>query len=329
MAVVSDASQLLSLLEEPRIKSAVEGFEKTRNESLKRQKDQLSAYDDDALINRTFTPWRSPDSKYTILVWQDTGQEVVFNVQGILTQCMLPPLSDRFAARQRPLQLRQSVSIVGATEGFFAASSALRRLYSFLELRFGERQMRPWNLSNVGSRQAIMAQSRYVSPRSELFLWGDALPQLRENPKYDPYGVIAKWVNEGEFAFTEDNLVRYSEIITQGGRSRRVETDPSIFRPGQIVEVGLTVGAVKTRDVPLQFSFLVHMDSLLLLSRLPAMIVAEEKAVTASETNEVTAPLPKKRRVEENDMLEFDEICATHQFSSLVVSGKSYMDDSE
>jgi len=55
---------------------------------------QLAAFDDDNKIRRFFKVLVGREN-YAFLVWRDTGEEVVLQVQGLLVACSLPPLSSR------------------------------------------------------------------------------------------------------------------------------------------------------------------------------------------------------------------------------------------
>jgi hypothetical protein len=61
-----------------------------RTESKVHSKLQLSYYDDDLHIERAFRVQTS--GTYSMLVWRDSGEEVILDVQGIIGQCLLPPL---------------------------------------------------------------------------------------------------------------------------------------------------------------------------------------------------------------------------------------------
>ncbi|KAG2134073.1 hypothetical protein DEU56DRAFT_913743 [Suillus clintonianus] len=326
-----DIGDFLSVVRDEKVVSAVQDVEHARLNSSERKKLQLSLYDDDEIILRSFFVRKSIDGKYGVLLWRDSEQEVVFDVQGLLAKFMLPPLSrQRYGSTQRPLLLRQNATLLAATDSFGRSSSALGHLFRFFEQQFGQGQVRPWSPVNMGVAEAISADTRYVSPRSELSLWSDALPQLQEFPLLDKNNVIRNWVEEGNVAFTEDNFVDYSEVVSGGGVSRRTPADPSIFRVGQIVELGLSLKVVRTRQSSSQYSFLVHMDNLLLLNRSPSMLLANletlrqsVKALDVRHAMETHALLPKKRRVREDDMFEFEKLLITRQFSRLALEGSS------
>jgi hypothetical protein len=55
---------------------------------------QLGEFDDDQKIRKSFKVQVGREN-YAFLVWRDTGEEVVLQVQGLLMACSLPPLTSR------------------------------------------------------------------------------------------------------------------------------------------------------------------------------------------------------------------------------------------
>jgi len=60
----------------------------------------MNLYDDDNAINHYFCIHKSAENKYGVLLWQDSEQEAIFNMQGVLVKFMLPPLlQQRFGCK--------------------------------------------------------------------------------------------------------------------------------------------------------------------------------------------------------------------------------------
>ena len=55
---------------------------------------QLSSYDDDGRIRKYFQVKIGP-GPYAFLIWKETGEEVVLEVQGLIFSCALPPITNR------------------------------------------------------------------------------------------------------------------------------------------------------------------------------------------------------------------------------------------
>ena len=72
----------------------LENLARLHAESEKYRSYQLAAFDDDSKIRRSFKVLVGQEN-YAFLVWRDSGEEVVLQVQGLLFSCSLPPLSSR------------------------------------------------------------------------------------------------------------------------------------------------------------------------------------------------------------------------------------------
>ena len=72
----------------------LENLAKLRAESETHRSHQLAAFDDDNIIRRSFKVHVGREN-YAFLVWRDSGEEVVLQVQGLLVASSLPPLSSR------------------------------------------------------------------------------------------------------------------------------------------------------------------------------------------------------------------------------------------
>lgn len=70
---------------------ALDELSTLRQESLARGKYQLSLYDDDDRILQDFEIKAGPGG-YHFLVWRDSGDEVLLDVQGFVGESLLPPL---------------------------------------------------------------------------------------------------------------------------------------------------------------------------------------------------------------------------------------------
>ena len=54
---------------------------------------QLGAFDDEAKIEKMFKVKKGPEN-YTFLVWRETEEEVVLDIQGLVAAFTLPPVTD-------------------------------------------------------------------------------------------------------------------------------------------------------------------------------------------------------------------------------------------
>lgn len=195
---------------------------------------QLSAYNDDIKIQNAFKVKKGPEN-YSFLVWRESEEEVVLDIQGLIAACTLPPITKRtkyvtsisyhlyiacnsYPARFSPQKahlLKQSVTLVGHDSAHFRASiSALKKLYQYIEQNFAVGLVRPLQVTNPVpdmESEAIQAATRIMTP-FESKVWPLALASL--TPTIDPDGILREVVNSGKHQFTEDNVVIYSEMVS-------------------------------------------------------------------------------------------------------------------
>jgi hypothetical protein len=76
------------------IVSKLENLGRLRHDSEVRGSLQLSAFNDDVKIHRSFEVKMGPEN-YTFLVWRGTQEEVGLDVQGLISSCALPPITNR------------------------------------------------------------------------------------------------------------------------------------------------------------------------------------------------------------------------------------------
>jgi hypothetical protein len=73
-------------------------FARLRGQSDVQSRVQLAAFDNDEKIRSSFKVKVGPEN-YCFMVWQDSEEEVVLEVQGLLQSCILPPVRGKSAVR--------------------------------------------------------------------------------------------------------------------------------------------------------------------------------------------------------------------------------------
>jgi hypothetical protein len=176
------------------------------------------------------------------------------------------------------------LSVVGPDDhSFKKAVSALRRIYAFFEESFPEGVMRPYVRSVVGTIDAIVAQTWFITPSEH-----SVFPEVPILVQFDPENILAGLVDTGRFKFTEDNVVSFFEIISEDDgyvewlnfvlyvmlylfhrKLRKAEAVPSIFRCGHLIEASLCFRSITIG--PNQV-FLTRLDSVLLVNRIGSQV---------------------------------------------------------
>jgi hypothetical protein len=105
---------------------------------------------------------------------------------------------------------RQSVTIVGHGSPHFAAAlSALQRIYKYFNQSFAADVVKSFGPFWFEDLPCIEASTRYLTPsRDNNFGQNISIP-----PNIDPNGYMKKHVQSSLYHFTEDNVVKYLEVI--------------------------------------------------------------------------------------------------------------------
>ncbi|OBZ69811.1 hypothetical protein A0H81_10159 [Grifola frondosa] len=275
----TSVEQLLTVLTDSRCVEPLQYFAAGRV-SRQRKKLQLAVYDDYEAVVANFTV-KKLDASCAILLWSDSKEEVVLDCQGLLAAAYLPPVTDRMKFPTKAAHMTaQSVTIVGPdVDEFRRAISAVSKIYRFVEQHFGAGAVRPLQSDRIGDYDALIVRSRYVTPNN-IKLWPTtSIPEV-----IDPRGILGRIVGSGAYKFTEDNVVQYREtVVDHANKAVSVEdANPSVFRQGQLVEVGLSFRAVM---VGKQYTFFPKLESMLLANRTGATILADTLEASRSESN--------------------------------------------
>lgn len=107
--------------------------------------------------------------------------------------------------------LLYKLSVIGPDDPLFKwAVSALHRIYTFFEESFAEGVMRPYISHAIGTVDAILAQTRFITPSMyNVFI---DVPVLQQ---FDPDHVLAELVETGHFKFTDNNVVFFFQVISE------------------------------------------------------------------------------------------------------------------
>ena len=88
--------------------------------------------------------------------------------------------------------------------------SAFARIHRFVDENFAVGDVCPMASSTVAGIDSITAETRVLTPH-ENNIW-QAKPEGLTSA-IDPDGVLRSIVRNGKYLFTEDNVVRYSQMI--------------------------------------------------------------------------------------------------------------------
>ncbi|KIM84225.1 hypothetical protein PILCRDRAFT_6500 [Piloderma croceum F 1598] len=278
----------------------LENLATLRAESETHKSYQLGDFDDDQKIRRSFKVQVGREN-YAFLVWRDTGEEVVLQVQGLLMACSLPPVSSRtkFPAHHAHV-IKQSVTICGDNcKSFGTALAALRRIHQYIDENFSVGVVRGFKISNSASLDTIVAATRVLTP-AESKVWSPV--EGGPSTDIDPENVLRDLINTGKYLFTEDNVVAYSEMLPDivEGTLTASDANPGIFRPGQLVEMSVNIRALLMGSMR---NVVLRMDSLTMHDRYGAGLLADMKLSKRMLVPQESVTTPRKRKVDVSDII--------------------------
>ena len=106
---------------------------------------------------------------------------------------------------------RQNITIVGiGNPAFDSALSVLQRFYRLIDQSHPVGTMKPFLTTKVLDTPAFTAEARFLTPIEESGAFATEGYYLR--PSQDPHHVLQGFVGSGNFLYTEDNHVEFSEL---------------------------------------------------------------------------------------------------------------------
>ncbi|PBK93810.1 hypothetical protein ARMGADRAFT_1079313 [Armillaria gallica] len=226
---------------------------------------------------------------FTFIANHETGEEEVFEVHGVLSEVKLPPVPKN--SRVRVNDLIQTVKIISidGDEEFRKACVAIARLEDLLQQSTATTTKVPYGIKQ-GTASELVFVNRLLTPTHSACT--EDVVTIPES--YDPNHCLKDVLGENKFLYTRDSQVTFNKLQRDGhDNSRRISgIKPGIFRPGQIVSIGVSFRLVKSRQND-QMMFLSHLDSLTLLSWGVRKILDEQPRINQQRS---LRKLPTKRR---------------------------------
>ncbi|KAK0471493.1 hypothetical protein IW261DRAFT_1572005 [Armillaria novae-zelandiae] len=247
---------------------AIQGdeFRKLYREVVSRVRElpnRLASYNSPEAILETFTADYKTSDDFVFVANIESREEEVFHVHGIISETRLPPVIK--GHRVNMGALLQTVKLIGVDDNqdFHAAVIAVSAIYEFLQQSVGSSVQAPYGIQHGTSRD-ITFVNRLLTPTHSAF------PEdiITFPSALDPSESLKPAIDEGRFAFTKDNQVRFHKLVSNdaGDQLHFVNhIQPGVFRPGQIVNVGVSFWLIKAKtSAPMRF--ISHLDSISLLS---------------------------------------------------------------
>ncbi|KAK0460493.1 uncharacterized protein EV420DRAFT_1478271 [Desarmillaria tabescens] len=218
---------------------------------------QLRMYKNESTIDGNFTVDTKRSSKYNYLIWADSGEEVVLQVEGVLLEGYVPPvLNCRSDYLNRLNDLVQSMLISGDKEdkAFSDAVSAIEAIHYFMS-RFDSKPSMFYP-SRVDTMVAICAETRLLMPMARV------KTNIVDPQCIDSGNILKTILEKGSHQYMEDNVVDFMKWGT--------EHDGTLF--------------------------MVRLESVMVMERIGTEILKSIGKFLGAGTEPIQPP-PKKRRV--------------------------------
>ncbi|PBK69308.1 hypothetical protein ARMSODRAFT_975057 [Armillaria solidipes] len=226
---------------------------------LRESPNQLGSFDSMESIVEAFVADYESSDDFTFVANANTGEEEVFQLHGVLSETRLPPVLK--GNRVSMTSLVQTVKLISIDddEDFRIAGHAASRMLEFLQQSTGASVQAPYAVQH-GIAREFTAVNWLLTPSHSAF--PEDVIDLPST--YDPGQTLKSSIDEGKFAFTKDNQVAFNKLtLDEGNHLQRImHIKPGTFRPGQIVNIGVSFRLIKSQNSS-PMRFIAHLDSIL------------------------------------------------------------------
>ncbi|KAF8235435.1 hypothetical protein L208DRAFT_1256878, partial [Tricholoma matsutake] len=181
----------------------------------------------------------------------NVAKEAVFNIQGILSEKNLPPVTQKVRQKLRTC-IADSVMLVGyGTPTFEDALDTAQEIYGLFDCNVQDASLESWALTSSSNEQCkgIKASNRYLTSKWD----APAMVSLLILPSIDPCGILESLAKEF-FVYGEENEVHTyiqrhpsPNMLTQF--YQRVEAASlHVFQIGDIVEIQVSFIIVPLKE---------------------------------------------------------------------------------
>ncbi|KAK7019645.1 hypothetical protein VNI00_018030 [Paramarasmius palmivorus] len=170
----------------------------------------------------------------------EIGDEAVFTIQGIISQCDLPPVVRPYGKSVSPKHLRQRVLLTGLNTATFShALEGLARVDNILRLNIRD-DAPPRITALVQGYPALEITNRYFTSKR----MASEEDHLSFANDIDPNGILEQ-LRGDSLVHTSDNAVQYFQRLTANGGQQFKAIKPAHIKKGDIAEIQFTISLVE------------------------------------------------------------------------------------
>ncbi|KAK0184657.1 hypothetical protein F5146DRAFT_1006385 [Armillaria mellea] len=206
---------------------------------LKDAVEQMDMYE--ALIDNDFSVNTTMSEEFVYLVWKESQEEVVLQVEGILVEAHHPPVVSNGTEYSfvfyigKLNDLIQSIVIVANNKDnkFKKAVQGLEAITAFMA--WFNRNVHTGNNFTLGDLKAIHGQTCLLTPSGKVHMATVDIAPINSG------NALKNMLAWGSHQYTEDNVVSYLKWEHKSDRDTLVtDMNPALLKPGHIVDLGLS-----------------------------------------------------------------------------------------
>ncbi|KAK0452792.1 uncharacterized protein EV420DRAFT_1482091 [Desarmillaria tabescens] len=178
---------------------------------LQMKSSQLAQFDDIGKLGNSLTVDSLSSTHTHYLLWANSQEEAVLNIQGVLAEVYIPPITT--AEMKSLTKAYQSMKIVALEDDkqFASALHAIDNIENFM-MRHSSPMDHPMAPTFIGDLSAIHAENRLLVPRH--FCSDAAIDPSQE---VDANGVLRATIRKGMHMYMDDNVVLFQEWTKDNG----------------------------------------------------------------------------------------------------------------
>ncbi|KAK0474360.1 hypothetical protein IW261DRAFT_1568698 [Armillaria novae-zelandiae] len=236
--------------------------------SLVNTKQLLQMYKDEGAIDGCFQVDTTRSDEYNYLLWSNSDEEVVLQVQGVLLEGHVPPVVGSGSENSLRLNdLVQSV-LIGSHDDdsqFNNTVKAIEAIHYFMS-RFDKKPL-TYYPTWIDNMDAICVAMHLLTPTQR------AKSDVVDHGAVDDNDVLQNVFCHGSHCYTEDNIVAFLKWDKKVDGSMLVtDMKPTMLRARHIVDIGICFRMLKSNNC---VWFLVRLDSVVVINRMGAQVLKD------------------------------------------------------
>ncbi|PBK84552.1 hypothetical protein ARMGADRAFT_1088324 [Armillaria gallica] len=195
---------------------------------------QLARFAEASAIETDLITSSPGHDKQCFVLWKNTKEEAVLNVQGILVEAAIPPIIG--GHQNKCDRIFQWIKIIAPANDkqFIKAVQAIQNIYDFMaQYTDNVQPLSPSTLTSSGGIRAKNKLMNHAMFNNDETIIPDQI--------IDGEGLLKECIEHGAHIYTEDNVVQFFEWTTDDKKNVSTNTiHPGTIKVGDIVDIGVS-----------------------------------------------------------------------------------------